>query len=80
MCPTYCRGTRPPERCRQRPGGQGLSGWAGQGASETSSLFVLAAADLGQITRGVKRKLKMLQYRPEIIDGCLVGAGPTLSG
>ncbi|AMW15033.1 hypothetical protein A4E84_39610 [Streptomyces qaidamensis] len=33
----------------------------------------LAAADLGQITRAVKRKLKMLQYRPEIIDGCLAG-------
>ncbi|MFG1665074.1 transposase [Streptomyces sp. Y7] len=30
----------------------------------------LAAADLGQITRAVKRKLKMLQYRPEAIDGC----------
>ncbi|WP_443078130.1 IS630 family transposase [Streptomyces sp. NBC_01715] len=33
----------------------------------------LAAADLGQITRAVKRKLKMLQYRPEVIDGCLAG-------
>ncbi|WP_436846685.1 IS630 family transposase [Streptomyces massasporeus] len=33
----------------------------------------LAAADLGQITRAVKRKLKMLQYRPEAIDGCLAG-------
>lgn len=30
----------------------------------------LAAADLGQITRSVKRKLKMLQYRPEAIGGC----------
>ncbi|MEU0039206.1 transposase [Streptomyces sp. NPDC006333] len=33
----------------------------------------LAAADFGQITRAVKRKLKMLQYRPEVIDGCLAG-------
>ncbi|MBQ0997511.1 transposase [Streptomyces nigra] len=33
----------------------------------------LAATDLGQITRAVKRKLKMLQYRPEAIDGCLAG-------
>ncbi|MET8028623.1 transposase [Streptomyces avermitilis] len=32
-----------------------------------------AAAGLGQITRAVKRKLKMLQYRPEVIDGCLAG-------
>ncbi|MFF9794852.1 transposase [Streptomyces bacillaris] len=40
----------------------------------------LAAADLGQITRAVKRRLKMLQYRPEVIDGCLSGAGLSLSG
>ncbi|MFF1401373.1 hypothetical protein ACFVZD_47825 [Streptomyces sp. NPDC058287] len=33
----------------------------------------LAAADLNQVTRAVKRKLKMLQYRPEVIDGCLAG-------
>lgn len=39
----------------------------------------LAAADLGQVTRAVKRKLKMLQYRPEVIDGCLVGTGLSLS-
>ncbi|WP_455772866.1 IS630 family transposase [[Kitasatospora] papulosa] len=39
----------------------------------------LAAADLGQVTRAVKRKLKMLQYRPEVIDGCLAGTGLTLS-
>jgi transposase len=35
----------------------------------------LAAADLAQITRAVKRKLKMLQYRPHLIDGCLAGTG-----
>ncbi|GAA2941655.1 hypothetical protein GCM10010518_30980 [Kitasatospora cinereorecta] len=39
----------------------------------------LAAADIGQVTRAVKRKLKMLQYRPEVIDGCLAGTGLTLS-
>jgi hypothetical protein len=38
----------------------------------------LAAADLGQITRAVKRKLKMLQYRPEVIDGCLAGTSTAL--
>jgi transposase len=38
----------------------------------------LAAADLGQITRAVKRKLQMLQYRPEDINGCLVGTGLAL--
>jgi hypothetical protein len=35
----------------------------------------LAVADLGQITRAVKRKLKMLQYRPQVIDGCFVATG-----
>ncbi|MEL5960028.1 hypothetical protein AADR41_35625 [Streptomyces sp. CLV115] len=35
----------------------------------------LAAADLGRITRAVKRKLKMLQYRLEVTDGCLAGVG-----
>uniref|UniRef100_UPI0039083EDD transposase n=1 Tax=Streptomyces bacillaris TaxID=68179 RepID=UPI0039083EDD len=39
----------------------------------------LAAADLSQVTRAVKRRLKMLQYRPEVIDGCLVGTGLPLS-
>jgi transposase len=38
----------------------------------------LAAADLGQITRIVKRKLKMLQYRPHLLDGCLTGTGLAL--
>ncbi|MFF2810726.1 hypothetical protein ACFVT2_26830 [Streptomyces sp. NPDC058000] len=38
----------------------------------------LATADLTQITRAVpcravKRKLKMLRYRPVVIDGCLAG-------
>ena len=39
----------------------------------------LAAADLSQVTRAVKRKLKMLQYRPEVIDGCLAGPGLTFN-
>ena len=40
----------------------------------------LATADLGQITRTVKRKLKMLQYRPQLLDGCLTGTGLALDG
>ncbi|MFF2009454.1 transposase [Streptomyces sp. NPDC058195] len=35
----------------------------------------LAAADLGQITRAVKRRLKQIQYRPDLVDGCLAGTG-----
>ncbi|MFE9853681.1 transposase [Streptomyces sp. NPDC005576] len=40
----------------------------------------LAAADLVQITRAVKRRLKRIQYRPELVDGCLTATGLTLEG
>ncbi|MFD4023838.1 transposase [Streptomyces sp. NPDC058576] len=40
----------------------------------------LAAADLIQITRAVKRRLKRIQYRPELVDGCLMATGLTLEG
>ncbi|WP_405862059.1 transposase [Streptomyces sp. NBC_00090] len=35
----------------------------------------LAAADLGQLARAVKRKLKQIQYRPHLVDGCHTGTG-----
>lgn len=38
----------------------------------------LAAAGLSRITRAVKRKLKQIQYRPDVVDGCLVGTGLSL--
>lgn len=38
----------------------------------------LAAVDLDQLTRAVKRKLKMTQYRPQLVDGCLAGTGLVL--
>ncbi|CAL2070369.1 hypothetical protein GCM10009566_62520 [Streptomyces murinus] len=38
----------------------------------------LAAGDLTQITRAVKRRLKRIQYRPELVDGCLATTGLTL--
>ncbi|MEU9543515.1 hypothetical protein AB0E09_33570 [Streptomyces mirabilis] len=40
----------------------------------------LAAADLGQITRVVKRRLKQIQYRPDLVDGCLVSTGLIVAG
>lgn len=40
----------------------------------------LAAADLGQITRAVKRRLEQIQYRPDLAEGCLVGTGLTTNG
>ncbi len=38
----------------------------------------LAAADLGQIAWTVKHRLKRIQYRPDLVDGCLTGTGLTL--
>ena len=38
----------------------------------------LAAGDLTPITRAVKRRLKRIQYRSELIDGCLATTGLTL--
>ncbi|POX46235.1 hypothetical protein C3488_27075 [Streptomyces sp. Ru72] len=38
----------------------------------------LAAADLAQIMRTVKRRPRQLQYRPEVIDGCLTCTGLVL--
>ncbi|MET7356229.1 transposase [Streptomyces mirabilis] len=35
----------------------------------------LAAAGLSQITRAVKRRLKRIQYRPALVDGCLAETG-----
>jgi len=46
--------------------------------SPQEGIWSLVKRDLNQITRAVKRKLKMLQYRPEVIDGCLAGTGLTL--
>ncbi|CAG6398662.1 DUF4240 domain-containing protein [Actinacidiphila cocklensis] len=39
----------------------------------------IAAADLSQITRAVKRKLKQIQYHPDLADGCLAGGGLTIN-
>lgn len=35
----------------------------------------LAAADLGQVTQAVKRRLKQIQNRSDVVDGCLAGTG-----
>jgi hypothetical protein len=37
-----------------------------------------AGADLDGLVRIVKRKLKKIQYRPHLIDGCLAGTGLTI--
>ncbi|MEV4926919.1 transposase [Streptomyces roseoverticillatus] len=40
----------------------------------------LAAADLGHITRAVKHRLKQIQYRPDLVDGCLAATGLIMDG
>ena len=39
------------------------------------SIANFAAADLDSLVRIVKRKLKKIQYRPHLIDGCLTATG-----
>ncbi|GAB2736410.1 hypothetical protein GCM10027072_34200 [Streptomyces bullii] len=40
----------------------------------------LAAADLGEITRAVKCRLKGIQYGPDLVDGCVTATGLSLDG
>ncbi len=40
----------------------------------------LAAANLDQLARAVKRSLKKIQYRPHLVDGCLAATGLILDG
>ncbi|MEU1229643.1 transposase [Streptomyces sp. NPDC005828] len=40
----------------------------------------LAAADLGQIIKAVKRRLKQIRYRPDFVDSCLAGTGLITNG
>jgi len=35
----------------------------------------LAAADQADLVHIIKRKLRKIQYRPHLIDGCLVATG-----
>ncbi|MFF0479155.1 hypothetical protein [Streptomyces sp. NPDC004284] len=44
-------------------------------STEAARVSRRTSAGLGQITRAVKRKLKMLQYRPQVIDGCFAETG-----
>jgi hypothetical protein len=37
-----------------------------------------AAADVNGLVRIIKRKLKNIQYRPHLIDGCLTATGLTI--
>ena len=39
------------------------------------SIANFAATDLDGLVRIIKRKLKKIQYRPHLIDGCLAATG-----
>ena len=39
------------------------------------SMANFTAADQAGLVRIIKRKLKKIQYRPHLIDGCLAGTG-----
>ena len=42
------------------------------------SMVNFAAADVDGLVRIIKRKLKKIQYRPHLIDGCLAATGLTI--
>ena len=42
------------------------------------SMANFAAADQAGLVRIIKRKLKKIQYRPGLIEGCLAGTGLAL--
>lgn len=44
-----------------------------------AGIGIPAAANLGWITCAVKRKLTMLQYSPEVLDGCLATTGLSMA-
>ncbi|MET9695254.1 winged helix-turn-helix domain-containing protein, partial [Streptomyces sp. NPDC006514] len=54
-----------------------VAGWVKEVSRDIGNL---AAADLCQITRAVKRRLKQIQYRPDLVDECLSGTGLIMDG
>ena len=42
------------------------------------SMANFAAADQASLVRIIKRRLKKIQYRPHLINGCLAASGPTI--
>jgi len=50
--------------------------WSVLRRTETANV---AFTDRGQLVRAVRRGLKKLQYRPEVITGCLTGTGLVLT-
>jgi len=47
----------------------------GDAVSRTAYRSLTARRDLDGLVRIIKRKLKKIQYRPHLIDGCLAATG-----
>ena len=58
-----------------RPGGERHSRPRASGRCSKRAIANFAAPGLDYLVRIVKRKLKKLQYRPHLIDGCLAATG-----
>ena len=78
-------GTHPPSSsgasgcgCRQPAYAPDLNPAEGIWSLLKRAMVNFAAADLAGLVRIVKRKLKKIQYRPHLIDGCLAGTGLTI--
>ena len=59
--------------CRRRKGEPKGFTWR-----DYRDLITSAAADVNGLIRIIKRKLKKIQYRPHLIDGCLAATGLTI--
>jgi len=63
------QGLRPPKGRTRAPRGEGI--WS----LLKRAIANFAADDLDSLVRIVKRKLKKIQYRPYLVDGCLAATG-----
>ncbi len=72
------RSTSTRRRARAPRTGSWPGRWCGAWSLLKRSMANFAAADLDGLVRIVKRKLKKIQYRPHLIDGCLAATGLTL--
>ncbi|MEU3620499.1 MULTISPECIES: hypothetical protein [unclassified Streptomyces] len=77
--------SRAPTRALRIPGADAspcaaLPLWALRRNASHCDLGNLAAGELAQITRAVKRRLEQIQYRPDLVDGCLAVTGLMMGG
>jgi hypothetical protein len=69
------RPTEPPAYCRTSAQVAQVFGTHSIWSLLKRSIVNFAAADMDGLVRIIKRKLKKIQYRPHLIDGCLAATG-----